>query len=235
MWENSHKFQVAGFQVHCRAVTEEEVELRVLTVSSEDENKKPAGPTLKEFSNSGQKGSVDQFLKVLDVMPKKDFDEGPPLGDEKAIGGNSCSQSADREDEIDVRADQMGEQTSGEECRVRVHPEYIVAYPAEDQERQVDSGSDKEMEMERVLEQQAELIDQYEAEENAQREWEKKFRELSSSSEQSMVNYGDSLFTAFLIYNLTGASSYFKLAYLVVRCTLFLYHLFQIPCFGGSR
>lgn len=169
-----------------RAVTEEEVELRVLTVSSEDENKKPAGPTLKEFSNSGQKGSVDQFLKVLDVMPKKDFDEGPPLGDEKAIGGNSCSQSAEKEDEIDVRADQMGEQTSGEECRVRVHPEYIVAYPAEDQERQVDSGSDKEMEMERVLEQQAELIDQYEAEENAQREWEKKFRELSSSSEQSM-------------------------------------------------
>jgi len=64
-----------------REVTVEEVELRVLTISSEDENKKPTGPTLKEFSNFGQKGSVDQFFKVLDVMPKKDFDEGPPLGD----------------------------------------------------------------------------------------------------------------------------------------------------------
>lgn len=40
--------------------------------------------------------------------------------------------------------------------------------------------------MERVLEQHVELIDQYKAEEIAQREWEKKFRELSSSSAQSM-------------------------------------------------
>lgn len=168
-----------------RAVTEEEVEQRVLTASSEDENKKPADSTLKEFSDSGQKESVDQFLKVFDVMSKKDFDGGLPLKDEKAIGGNSCSQAAEHGDQIDPRADQIGEKTSGEECRGRVHSQFIVGYHAEDQERQIDSGSDKEMEMERVLEQQAELIDQYKAEENAQREWEKKFRELSSSSAQS--------------------------------------------------
>jgi hypothetical protein len=37
-------------------------------------------------------------------------------------------------------------------------------------------------EMERVLEKQAELIGQYEAEENAQREWEKKFSESRDST-----------------------------------------------------
>lgn len=169
-----------------RAVTEEEVEQRVLTASSEDENKKSADSTLNEISNSGKKESVDQFLKVFDVMSKKDFDRGLPLEDEKATGGNSCNQAAEQGDEIDLRADQIGEKTSGEECRGRVHSQFIVGYPAEDQERQIDSGSDKEMEMERVLEQQAELIDQYKAEENAQREWEKKFRELSSSSAQNM-------------------------------------------------
>lgn len=169
-----------------RAVTEVEVEQRVLTAYSEDENKKPTDPTLIEFSNSGEKGSVDQFTKVFDVMSKKDFDGGSPLGDEKVIGGDSCSQAAEKGDEIDLRADQMGEKTSEEDCGMRVHPEFIVTYSAEDQERQVDSGSDKEMEMERVLEQQAELIDQYEAEENAQTEWEKKFKELSSSSEKNM-------------------------------------------------
>lgn len=54
---------------------------RVLTASNEDENKKPADSTLKEFSNLGQKESVDQFLKVFDVMLKKDFDGGLPLKD----------------------------------------------------------------------------------------------------------------------------------------------------------
>jgi hypothetical protein len=44
----------------------------------------------------------------------------------------------------------------------------------------MDRGKDGEME--RVLEKQAELIGQYEAEENAQREWEKKFSENRDST-----------------------------------------------------
>ncbi|KAL5974581.1 hypothetical protein ACLOJK_031251 [Asimina triloba] len=39
------------------------------------------------------------------------------------------------------------------------------------------NDSDRDAEMERALEEQAQLIDQYEAEENAQREWEEKFQE----------------------------------------------------------
>ena len=40
---------------------------------------------------------------------------------------------------------------------------------------------DKDGEMERVMEKQAELIGQYEAEEEAQRDWEKKFNDNRSS------------------------------------------------------
>ncbi|KAF8395353.1 hypothetical protein HHK36_019299 [Tetracentron sinense] len=46
-------------------------------------------------------------------------------------------------------------------------------------------GSRRDTEMERALEQQAQLIDQNEAEENAQREWEEKFRENSSCTPDS--------------------------------------------------
>ncbi|KAL5230839.1 hypothetical protein ABZP36_029615 [Zizania latifolia] len=42
---------------------------------------------------------------------------------------------------------------------------------------------EKDREMERVLEKHAELIGQYEAEENAQREWEKKFNQYQDSTE----------------------------------------------------
>uniref|UniRef100_A0A0A9DKF7 Uncharacterized protein n=1 Tax=Arundo donax TaxID=35708 RepID=A0A0A9DKF7_ARUDO len=46
----------------------------------------------------------------------------------------------------------------------------------------------KDGEMEKVLEKQAELIGQYEAEENAQREWEKKFSESHDSTVDSLDN-----------------------------------------------
>ncbi|XP_077230404.1 transcriptional regulator ATRX isoform X2 [Tasmannia lanceolata] len=46
-------------------------------------------------------------------------------------------------------------------------------------------GSDRDVEMEKALEQQARLIGQYEAEENAQREWEEKFRENNSCTPDS--------------------------------------------------
>ncbi|CAN6332887.1 unnamed protein product [Urochloa humidicola] len=51
---------------------------------------------------------------------------------------------------------------------------------------------EKDAEMERVLEKQAELIGQYEAEENAQREWEKKFSE-SRDSTMDNVNLNSKL------------------------------------------
>ncbi|XP_072964974.1 uncharacterized protein [Typha angustifolia] len=44
------------------------------------------------------------------------------------------------------------------------------------------TGDEKDEEMKRVLEQQAQLIGQYEAEENAQKEWEKKYNETNSST-----------------------------------------------------
>lgn len=44
---------------------------------------------------------------------------------------------------------------------------------------------EKDGEMERVLERQAELIGQYEAEEEAQRQWEKQFNENRSSAKVS--------------------------------------------------
>jgi len=43
-------------------------------------------------------------------------------------------------------------------------------------------GYGRENEMEKALEHQAELIDQYEAMEKAQREWEEKFRENNSTT-----------------------------------------------------
>jgi hypothetical protein len=46
---------------------------------------------------------------------------------------------------------------------------------------------EKDGEMERVLEKQAELIGQYQAEENAQREWEKKFSESRDSTAVGIV------------------------------------------------
>ena len=46
---------------------------------------------------------------------------------------------------------------------------------------------EKDGEMERVLEKQAELIGQYEAEENAQREWERKFSESRDSTAVGIV------------------------------------------------
>ncbi|TKW27012.1 hypothetical protein SEVIR_3G229000v4 [Setaria viridis] len=51
---------------------------------------------------------------------------------------------------------------------------------------------EKDGEMERVLEKQAELIGQYEAEENAQREWEKKFSESRDSTTDN-VNLNNKL------------------------------------------
>ncbi|THU56396.1 hypothetical protein C4D60_Mb11t16820 [Musa balbisiana] len=51
------------------------------------------------------------------------------------------------------------------------------------QKQEVDAiGSEKDKEMERILEQQAQLIGQYEAEEKAQREWEKKYNENKCSN-----------------------------------------------------
>ncbi|WOL17743.1 hypothetical protein Cni_G26536 [Canna indica] len=51
------------------------------------------------------------------------------------------------------------------------------------QKKEADAiGSERDEEMERVLEQQAQLIGQYEAEEKAQREWEKKYNENKSSN-----------------------------------------------------
>ncbi|OAY76780.1 hypothetical protein ACMD2_19909 [Ananas comosus] len=57
----------------------------------------------------------------------------------------------------------------------------------DDQKRETDAGGytirdRRDGEMERVLKQQAQLIGQYEQEENAQREWEKKFNENKSST-----------------------------------------------------
>ena len=53
----------------------------------------------------------------------------------------------------------------------------------DDHNRQTEShGSGRDEEMERVLEKQAELIGQFQAEENAQREWEQKYNEKKIST-----------------------------------------------------
>eukprot|EP00262_Sarcandra_glabra_P013375 TRINITY_DN3691_c0_g3_i1.p1 TRINITY_DN3691_c0_g3~~TRINITY_DN3691_c0_g3_i1.p1 ORF type:complete len:661 (+),score=143.90 TRINITY_DN3691_c0_g3_i1:247-2229(+) len=54
----------------------------------------------------------------------------------------------------------------------------VISSSLENLRKETDAnGCDRDVEMERALERQAELIDRYEAEENAQREWEEKFRE----------------------------------------------------------
>lgn len=49
-------------------------------------------------------------------------------------------------------------------------------------------GYGREKEMEKALEHQAQLIDQYEAMEKAQREWEDKFREHNSTTPVCMIH-----------------------------------------------
>lgn len=71
-----------------------------------------------------------------------------------------------------------------------VFPYTSVACSLDDQIKETDASlyankGDKDEEMERVLEQQAQLIGQYQAEENAQREWEEKYNETKSSTSDS--------------------------------------------------
>ncbi|KAM0903967.1 hypothetical protein ACQ4PT_018313 [Festuca glaucescens] len=98
-------------------------------------------------------------LQTEDEDGKDNVAEG--LGEEKEI--SDCTVCTDEQRDLDGEASQDGRGSSSGDGRVQDGNErYTVEY-------------EKDGEMERVLEKQAELIGQYEAEENAQREWEKKF------------------------------------------------------------
>lgn len=82
---------------------------------------------------------------------------------------SDCTVCTDEQPDLDGEASQNGRDSSSN-GRVKDGSDRY----------NMDCGKDGEME--RVLEKQAELIGQYEAEENAQREWEKKFSESRDST-----------------------------------------------------
>ncbi|TVU19602.1 hypothetical protein EJB05_35761 [Eragrostis curvula] len=86
---------------------------------------------------------------------------------------SDCSVCTDEQPDLDGEVSQDGQ---GSSSNGRV----------EDGSDQYDMDCEKDGEMERMLEKQAELIGQYEAEENAQREWEKKFSESRDSTVDSV-------------------------------------------------
>ncbi|KQK05994.1 hypothetical protein BRADI_2g23810v3 [Brachypodium distachyon] len=85
---------------------------------------------------------------------------------------SDCTVCTDEQHDLDGEVSQDGRGSCCDRRTEDVNKRYTMEY-------------EKDEEMERVLEKQAEFIGQYEAEENAQREWEKKF----SGSQDSTVLY----------------------------------------------
>ena len=103
-------------------------------------------------------------LQTEDEEGEHNVAGSPEEGQERS----DCTVCTDEQHDLDGEVSQDG-QGSCSDGRVEDGSRYAMEY-------------EKDGEMERVLEKQAELIGQYEAEENAQREWEKKFSECRDST-----------------------------------------------------
>ncbi|OEL24447.1 hypothetical protein BAE44_0014537 [Dichanthelium oligosanthes] len=98
--------------------------------------------------------------------------EGEDIAPERAYDGqerSDCTVCTDEQPDFDGEVSQDGCGSSGNGGLDDDGDRFAMVY-------------EKDGEMERVLEKQAELIGQYEAEENAQREWEKKFSQSQNSA-----------------------------------------------------
>ncbi|XP_057839773.2 uncharacterized protein LOC131049725 [Cryptomeria japonica] len=167
-----------------RSVTEEES--RALTACSEDDSKKSRESSMEEFVPSEQTEPVKNISEVFELLLQKDFKGTSLARDQKTSYRDSLNQFAEEREEIDLSNGGIGEQTSGGDFTAGLYSECSSPYSSEDQGKEIESRSNEGIEMERVLEHWEDLNDQYAAEENAQREWEERFREINYSSEQSM-------------------------------------------------
>uniref|UniRef100_A0ACD5T9C2 Uncharacterized protein n=1 Tax=Avena sativa TaxID=4498 RepID=A0ACD5T9C2_AVESA len=98
-------------------------------------------------------------LQTEDEDGKDNVAEGP---EEEEQERSDCTVCTEEQHDLDGEVSQDGPVSSGDGRVQDANERYTMEY-------------EKDGEMERVLEKQAELIGQYQAEENAQREWEKKF------------------------------------------------------------
>ena len=87
---------------------------------------------------------------------------------------SDCTVCTDEQPDFDAEVSQDGRGSSGNRGLDNEGDRFAMVYV-------------KDGEMERMLEKQAELIGQYEAEESAQREWEKKFSKSQDSTAVGIV------------------------------------------------
>ncbi|CAN6337451.1 unnamed protein product [Urochloa humidicola] len=117
-------------------------------------------------------GQSCRKIKRKELRSQTEGEEGKNITAESAEDGqerSDCTVCTDEQPDFDGEASQDGRGSSGIGVLEDDGDRFAMVY-------------EKDAEMERVLEKQAELIGQYEAEENAQREWEKKFSESRDST-----------------------------------------------------
>nr|CAB3461320.1 unnamed protein product [Digitaria exilis] len=111
-------------------------------------------------------------IKRKELRSQAEGEEGKNIVAESAEDGqerSDCTVCTDEQPDFDGEVSKDGRGSSGNGGLSDDGDRFAMVY-------------EKDGEMERVLEKQAELIGQYEAEENAQREWEKKFSETRDST-----------------------------------------------------
>uniref|UniRef100_A0A0E0L359 Uncharacterized protein n=1 Tax=Oryza punctata TaxID=4537 RepID=A0A0E0L359_ORYPU len=119
-----------------------------------------------------QPGQSCRKVKRKELRFHTEGDEGKDNAMESTEEGqerSDCTVCTDEQPDIDCEVSQDGQGSCGDGRDGDNDDRYTVEY-------------EKDGEMERVLEKQAELIGQYEAEEYAQREWEKKFNNCRDST-----------------------------------------------------
>ncbi|CAL4893832.1 unnamed protein product [Urochloa decumbens] len=118
-------------------------------------------------------GQSCRKIKRKELRSQEEVEEGKNIAAESVEDGqerSDCTVGTDEQPDFDGEASQDGRGgSSGNGGLEDDGDRFAMVY-------------EKDGEMERVLEKQAELIGQYEAEENAQREWEKKFSKSRDST-----------------------------------------------------
>ncbi|PUZ65745.1 hypothetical protein GQ55_3G249700 [Panicum hallii var. hallii] len=131
-------------------------------------------------------GQSCRKIKRKELRSQTEGEEGKYIVVESAEDGqdrSDCTVCTDEQPDFDGEVSQDGRGSSGNGGLDDGGDRFAMVY-------------EKDGEMERVLEKQAELIGQYQAEENAQREWEKKFSESRDSTADNvklnnMLNQAD--------------------------------------------
>jgi hypothetical protein len=108
------------------------------------------------------------FVQLFSVLFSNGRSAAPEEGGDAALAGSRKGHQDGSDCNDDGRAELDGEVGGDERSSGDGGGQYVIRY-------------EKDGEMERVLEKQAELIGQYESEEKAQREWEKQFNDRWNS------------------------------------------------------